>query len=160
MTIELSEYEIMFCYSLANMRQLANYSAGKLDRINSGSEFIDVTIDGIIGEYGFCKLKNVFMDCSMQPRVGSYDLFFMGKRFDIKTTRKPDGNLIVRRNNTDVDIYCLAILDGRKIYYPGYATKDDVIRPENIFTINNDRVYRVMKNNLRKWKESTTESWR
>jgi hypothetical protein len=161
MTIEINKFERMYCTVVAVLRQWSNYSAGKKDRYeNDGDRFLTMTIDGVIGEYAFCKWRNIFMDCSMEPRQGSYDFFWKGLRWDLKTNNTENGDLMIHLyDNPDVDIYALAILRKDSVYFPGYIMKKDIRKEENIFRTKNMNCYRVSQAKLTKWKhEETRES--
>jgi hypothetical protein len=93
----------------------------------------EIDYDGILGELAFCQLMNVWPDLGMTSRSGSCDCVVKGKRIDIKTTRRADGRLLCRlKDNPDVDIYVLALLDNKFVTFAGWAYKHELCKPENI----------------------------
>ena len=115
----------------------------------SGSQ---IDQDGILGELAFCQLMNVWPDLGMSSRSGSYDCVVKGKRVDIKTTRHADGRLLCRlKNNPDVDIYVLCVLDNKYVNFLGWAYKNELCRPENIRNLGgHGEGYALDQNQLRK----------
>ena len=153
MEITLTDTEIAMLRILADMRTLMNRSAGIKNRKVSHEANHVVELDGIIGEYAFCKLKNVFMDFTAQPRSGSADCQVNGKNIDIKATRHSDGRLLgYIDRNPDVDIFVLAIIEGNHVSFPGWATADQLYDPINLGNINHNPVYLMTQNQLNKFK--------
>ena len=154
-TITLSDSEINLCRMLGNMRSLCNRGfdvkgekRGKMLPWES-DEF------GAIGEYGFCKLENIFFDASVSPRKGGRDFTFMGRSFDMKTTNVASGRLLVMPDeNMDVEYYALAILTGNTLTFPGF-THTSVIRDESRMTdLGYGKVYAMQQSELKQWKNN------
>lgn len=120
--VELDESLIHVCKIIAKLRSDAN--GGK----NFQSDF-----HGLLGEMAFAKHFNLYLDLSIGKRINTYDFRWNGKRIDIKTNNKIDGDLFINeRENIDVDVYVLALLDERKpqmVYLAGYIPKE-IIRTE------------------------------
>lgn len=112
----------------------------------------EIDYDGIIGELAFCQLMNVWPDLGMTNRSGSYDCVVKGKRIDIKTTRRADGRLLCRlKDNPDVDIYVLALLNDNAVTFAGWAYKHELCKPENIRNLGgHGEGYALDQNQLRK----------
>lgn len=99
----------------------------------NGGKNYESDFHGLLGEIAYAKHFNLYPDLSIGKRINTYDFMHDGKRIDIKTNHKIDGGLIVNeRDNIDVDVYVLALLDESPnvVHLAGYIEKD-VLRQEN-----------------------------
>ena len=119
--VRLSQGEVMLCKVVGNLRAIVARSAGVIDKKMTPSSGLSIDEDGLLAEYAFCKHMNCFPDLVVGPRSGSYDCVLHGYRFDIKSTRIKDGRLLATlKQNDDVDIYALAIIEKDDlISFPG-----------------------------------------
>lgn len=148
----LTEHELISCKLIGMLRQHANITANIIDRKHDTRESIDISIDGVIGEYAFSKWQNVHMSLCTSPRSGSFDFLVKTTRVDIKCTRFQSGHLVAGlRVNPDVDLYVLAILEKNKVLFPGWLRKEDLIKDENIKDLGRGRCYAVPSQNLKPW---------
>jgi len=153
-TVYLSLAELVMCRMIGGMR--STVARERLIKDTKVSPEMGITLDedGVIAEYAFCQKMNIFPDLVPSPRSGSADCLFMGKRIDIKSTRYRDGMLLATmKENPDVDIYVLAIVSGRKVVFPGFATKKQLINPDNITNLGHGEGYGLAQNQLTPWKE-------
>ena len=131
------------------MARSGNVSDAKMGN-QSGS---DSDRDGILGELAFCQLMNVWPDLGLTPRSGSADCLVKNKRIDIKTTRRLNGRLLCTlKDNPDVDIYVLALLDDDSVTFAGYATKTELRQDANIIDLGHGKGYALDQNKLHKLK--------
>lgn len=154
--ITLTNGEMMACRLIGNMRTMSNRAFNVSDTQVGKQEAWETDEWGVAGEYAFCKMHNIFFDCSMTPRSGSYDCVYKDWRVDVKTTILPHGQLIAQTKiNRDVDVFVLAILDGNEVTFPGFCTAADFYQEENITTLGNydKKAYVVPQSKLRQWKE-------
>jgi ABC-type dipeptide/oligopeptide/nickel transport system ATPase component len=80
-----------------------------------------------------------------------------GKRIDVKSTRYKDGRLLATlKDNPDVDLYVLAIVDGGTVTFPGYATKSQLCREENVQDLGRGSGYVMTQDRLTAFKHGTT----
>lgn len=136
------------------MRSLTARASNVKDAKVGDLSNIQIDEDGMIGEYAFCKKMNIFPDLIPGPRSGSYDCVFMGKRVDVKSTRRENGRLLsTTKNNDDVDVYVLAIILGNKVRFPGFALKKDLVREQNLTELGHGIGYAMNQNELKLWKE-------
>jgi hypothetical protein len=134
MTVQLNEYEMNFCRILASMRDIANAGKNVKDaKMGSGNGW-GYSFDGVMTEYAFCKARNIFFDCSVQPRSGGCDCVSKtGHRIDIKSTRvKQRGISIPLKIKEDVDLFVCCFIEGNDIDYYGYCKAEDLYKNENI----------------------------
>lgn len=153
--VHLTPSEIAVCRALGNMRTIAARAGSVNDKQMGKQAAFEIDEDGVIGEYAFCKAKNIFFDPSASPRSGSYDCVLMGKRIDIKTTRYAQGRLAVTtKRNPDVDIYVLALYDpaADKVTFPGYILADYLYQPENLKDLGHGPSYVLEQSKLNRWK--------
>ncbi len=153
-TVELTDAEIIFCKMAGGMRSLTARASNVKDAKVGDLSNVQIDEDGMIGEYAFCKKMNIFPDLIPGPRSGSYDCVFMGKRVDVKSTRRENGRLLsTTKNNDDVDVYVLAIILGNKVRFPGFALKKDLVREQNLTELGHGIGYAMNQNELKLWKE-------
>lgn len=157
-SIILTDHDMMVCRVIGNMRTMCARSNNVNDaQIGKQDSWITDEI-GIIGEYAFCKLHNIFFDCSVYPRSGSYDCVLKGKRIDIKTTTLQHGQLIaVNKVNPDIDVFALALVDGNKVTFPGFMLAREFYMEENLKVLSgaSQASYVVPQSKLRKWANET-----
>lgn len=148
--IRLTEAEMATVQILSNIRTIVARASNVRDAKMSSVKGTDIDFDGMIGEYAFCKKHNLFLDITASPRSGSYDCVYNGKRVDVKTTRHKNGRLLcTMKNNDDVDVYVLAIIDGYDVYFPGWAYKGDLRVDDNIIDLGYGNGYALSQEKLR-----------
>lgn len=155
-TVILTDAEVMFCKMAAGLRALTNRASNTKDAKIGTLSGLQMDEDGLLGEYAFCKKMNIFPDLIPSPRSGSSDCILKGKRIDVKTTRRINGRLLATmKNNDDVDVYVLAIIDetGTKVSFPGYATKKGLCAPVNQVDLGHGIGYGLTQDELRAWPE-------
>lgn len=153
--VQLTMAEIAVCRMLGNARTIAARAGSVNDKQMGKQPAFEIDEDGVIGEYAFCKAKNIFFDPSASPRSGSYDCVLMGKRLDIKTTRYAQGRLAVTtKRNPDVDIFVLALYDPatHKVTFPGYVLADRLYQSENLKDLGHGQSYVMEQSKLNQWK--------
>lgn len=108
-TLSLEDQETV--RRLAQERFQANRGSGVRDQ-KIGPQGTDKTdLEGLGGEFAFCRLFGVEPDMSIGPRQGGADAIINGKTVDIKTTSYERGVLILSpaKNVADVDYYALMV---------------------------------------------------
>jgi hypothetical protein len=151
--ITLADSELATCRMIGNMRAICARSNNVNDTIVNKGSGLEMDEWGVVGEYAFCKLNNIFFDPSISPRSGSYDFVFHGVRFDMKTTTLKDGQLLATmKQNKDVDAFALAILTNNVVTFPGYCLARDMYKPENIKNLGRGEGYAIPQLRLRRWK--------
>lgn len=155
MQITLTEQELKTINILSNLRGLVARGANVTNLRVSEEKHQDVDFDGLIGEYAFCKIHNLFLDIVPTPRSGSYDCLFHDQRLDIKSTRYKNGVLLGHtERNPDIDVYVLAIIEGALVRFPGYALAEELYTERNLTTLGryDKPVYALDQSRLRKFK--------
>jgi hypothetical protein len=138
---------------IAQMRHTQN--TGIKDNKVSDKRSEDINYLGVVGEYAFCKRMNVCPDLSTESRKNGYDCTYKDKRWDIKATECRTGHLLIpsTKNNPDVDVYALAIIDGFHVELIGWAYKTDLMQPENLKDLGKGLSYMLTQQQLRKFKQ-------
>jgi len=150
MKIQLDPDEITVCQMIGRMRSLIARSSGVKDAKIGNQDGSEADVLGMMAEYAFAKLFNVFPDLGLTPRSGSEDGTYKGYRYDIKSTKYKKGRLLATTKvNNDVDIYILAIVDGSEISFPGWAFKKELIKDENLADLGHGKGYCLEQSQLR-----------
>lgn len=152
-TVTLSDAEILVCRTLGAMRSIVARAANVKDAKIGDQSGADGDVDGMIGEYAFCKLFNVFPDIVPAPRSGSYDAIMVSKkrkvRVDVKTTRYKNGRLLAtKKGNSDVDVYVLATLIGNEVTFVGWAKRDVLCVDANLTDLGHGKGYGMDQKSL------------
>lgn len=150
-TVTLTDYELISCRMIGNMR---SYMCRSMNVPKSAARpSMENDEDGVIGELAFCKHKNIYFDMTANIRTNTYDCILSGKKFDIKSTRWPEGKLLAgTTRNPDVEVFALAIIDQNTVTFPGYVLADAMYVPENITDLGYGPVYAVAQKDLTQWK--------
>lgn len=152
MTITLTDTESRICAWLGKMRHIAARSAGVKDRKQGPQDAIATDVEGIGGEFAFCKACNAWPDLTVGARKGGHDAVVAGMKFDVKTTGRQRGRLLATLGKSvdEVDAYALVcgtmptytiagwcwspeLIDWRNAidlgHGPGYALEQERLRP-------------------------------
>lgn len=112
MEVTLNIAEIKLAEYLAKVRYASNRAAGVVDTKIGYQDTVYTDLNGMGGELAFCKLRGIYPDTSTEPRSGGYDCIDQfGSTFDIKTTKYPNGRLLVdpKKVNANVQYYVLIL---------------------------------------------------
>ena len=149
-TITLDDHEMIMVRMVGLMRHHANTAAKVPETKRSKMSGEDIHADGFMAEYAFGKWKNLFVDLSTLMRSGGYDLRDKNFRFDIKSNRLKNPDLIiVMKDNPDVDIYILSRIEGNQVHFLGWCEKHEAIREEYITDLGYGPLYRIPREKLR-----------
>lgn len=151
--ITLHDDEILICQMLGRNRSLIARAGGIHDAKMGKQDGAEADVMGFMAEYAFAKLFNTFPDLRITNRSGSYDGILKGYRYDIKATTYTTGRLLcTMKDNPDVDMYVLAIVEGNTISFPGYATKKQLRLPENLTDLGHGQGYALQQSQLTRFK--------
>lgn len=110
-------------------------------------------VHGMMAEYAFAKHFNVFPDMGLTPRSGSADGFLNGFRYDVKATTYKNGRLLCNlKDNPDVDMYVLCVIDEPYVNIIGYSMKKDLRQDENLIDLGHGKGYGLNQEQLSKFK--------
>jgi hypothetical protein len=152
MIVTLKPDEITVCQMLGRMRSLIARSNNVRDAKMGSQDGADADVMGMIAEYAFAKKFNVFPDLGLSPRSGSADGRIGKKRYDVKATNYKNGRLLcTQKENPDVDVYVLAIVDGNEVNIAGYAYPEELRKEENLMDLGHGLGYALTQDQLRKF---------
>jgi hypothetical protein len=151
--VELDEQEVKLCEYIGKLRSSIARSNNVFDAKIGDQNGVEADIQGFKAEYAFAKKNNLFPDFGLSPRSGSSDgVTRDNSRYDIKSTSYKTGNLLsTLKINKDIDIYILAYVDKNKIDFIGWATKDELIKKENIRSLGHGSGYFLSRHKLHKF---------
>jgi len=135
MPVELILFEISTSNNLAESRRKANREAGIVDRMIGFRDPLEIEIDGVLGEFAVCKYLNVYPDLTTEIRAGGHDCVYMGLTCDVKTrpySNNPSLQVPEHKKKGDTEIFILVEVEKTQTHILGFATREDVFRPENL----------------------------
>ena len=151
--IKLEPDEIAVCNLIGRNRALIARSSGVKDVKMGNQDGAEADVLGFMGEYAFAKHFNVFPDLGLVPRSGSADGILKGYKYDIKTTTYKNGRLLSTiKDNDDVDMYVLAIVEEPFVFVAGYALKDELRKESNLIDLGHGKGYGLNQEQLREFK--------
>ncbi len=152
MKIRLDDKEVSLCKYIGTLRSSIARSNGVVDAKIGNQDGVEADIQGFKAEYAFAKANNLFPDFGLSPRSGSYDgVTRNNNRYDIKSTSHKKGNLLsTLKINKDVDIYILAVVDNNIVDFVGWASKEALIKDENIKDLGHGKGYFLSRHKLNK----------
>ena len=152
--VTLAPDELLLCQFVGRARSLIARTARVPDAKQGDQDGPEADVRGFAAEFAFAKKHNTFPDLGLTPRSGSADGLVGKFRYDIKSTHYPSGKLLCTlKDNADVDIYVLAIVDLPVVKFPGWVFKDELRSPGNIKSLGHGDGYVLEQKDLRKFKE-------
>ena len=151
--ITLSPDEIAIAHLIGRNRSLIARSANVKDVKMGDQDGAEADVLGFMGEYAFAKHFNVFPDLGLVPRSGSADGILKGYKYDIKTTKYINGRLLSTiKDNDDVDMYVLVVVDEPIVKIIGYAFKEELRKESNLIDLGHGKGYGLNQEQLREFK--------
>jgi hypothetical protein len=143
MIIHLNESEIKICEWLAKNRYASNRNGGVSDKKIGPQSCEETDLEGICGEFAFCKAINLYPDMSISPRKGGDDVLLDGKKIDIKTTKYKSGKLLARRSKSETpsDVYVLIVGQRPDYNIVGWCSSADLIQDKNLIDLGYGKTY-------------------
>ena len=153
MIVKLQPDEVLICEQLGRMRSIIARSSGVKDAKVGTHDGSEADVMGMKAEYAFAKQFNTFPDLGLTPRSGSADGKLKGYAYDIKSTTYKTGRLLAtKKENPDVDMYVLCIVDNSEVDIKGYTMKKDLIQPSNLKNLGHGEGYCMEQNELKSFK--------
>jgi len=126
----MNRQEIAIANLIGNLRNCVARSLNVGDKKMGKQDPLEIDVDGMLAEMAFCKAWNIYPDYTINPRQGGVDAITKnGTKVDIKSTRNPNGRLLIHKNKKvgEVDRYVLAIIDGDKVYLVGFIDEKSAL---------------------------------
>jgi hypothetical protein len=148
---KLTEPEVRICQWLAKQRHSSNRSGGVADGKIGPQSCEETDLEGICGEFAFCKALNLYPDMSISPRKGSHDVFAFGKTIDVKTTKYKTGKLLARhsKNETPSELYVLVVGQCPSYKIAGWCSGSDLIKDSNLLDLGYGKTYGLEQSALK-----------
>ena len=156
--VTLDSTEVAMAQMLATMRFSVARMAGVTNRRMGGQSDYVTDFEGMASEMAFCKVFNYWPDMTIGPRKGGWDVEGRaGERIDVKVTRYNNGKLLatLKKKPEDADYYVLMVGECPTYRLAGYASADDLLRPENIVNLSHGEGYALNQNQLRQFATNT-----
>ena len=153
MTFEytLTDPEKKICVDGADMRyNIARSSGVSNGKIGPQSNKLTDQL-GLGGELTVAKWLNLYPDFTIYVRQGGADLVtHSGTRIDVKTTKYATGSLLAKINTAyeSIDVFVLVTTDYPTFTVRGWATKEQLINPENIINLGHGDGYGLNQDQL------------
>lgn len=153
--VKLDAIEQVIVQALAKKRYSNNRSAGvRNSKIgNQSNEFTD--LEGMAGEFAFCKLFNIYPDFSISTRSSSQgedrgDTKVNGEKVDVKTTKYATGKLLaVTWKKTDVDLFALMTGVFPKYVFRGFMKSEELIKETRLGDLGYGKTYIAKQSELK-----------
>ena len=153
MIVKLQPDEVLICEQLGGMRSIIARSSGVKDAKVGTHDGSEADVMGMKAEYAFAKQFNTFPDLGLTPRSGSADGKLKGYAYDIKSTTYKTGRLLAtKKENPDVDMYVLCVVDNSEVDIKGYTMKKDLIQPSNLKNLGHGEGYCMEQSELKSFK--------
>ena len=147
--VTLEPDEITICETVGRLRSLVARSSKVKDAKMGDQNGPEADVMGMKAEYAFAKVFNVFPDLGLTPRSGSPDGILNSQRYDIKSTHHLDGRLLsTRKVNPDIDVYVLGIVKNSIVRFVGWASKEELIKEDNLIDLGYGKGYGLDQNQL------------
>jgi hypothetical protein len=152
-SITLNPAEQAFCRYLAERRHASNRSAGVQNQRIGPQDDAFTDLNGMGGEWVFCKATRLYPDTKIAPQHGGYDVVtHKDYTADIKTTPYENGRLLAVAGKTlsDAQVYVLVI--GRFPTYriAGWAWAGELLVPQNLVDLGYGQTYALPQSALHK----------
>jgi hypothetical protein len=133
-TIVLKPSEYAMASYLSSVRQFINENSNVADKQMGIDDGFQISVDGLVAEFGVCKHFNVCPDLSFEPRSGGIDCVINNKTVDIKSTKF--GNTVVKipdwKSKFNIDRYIYCYVKFRTVEILGWFSHDDIFKFENL----------------------------
>lgn len=132
---KLTNAEQYWARLLAEERTRRNRQAGVVNARQGPQTDEQTDLNGVGGEWAFCKAANVWPDLTTDCRRGGYDCLVKGWRVDVKTTEYETGRLLatLKTSPADQDIFVLMVGAFPGPYrIAGWAWAEELLAQETI----------------------------
>jgi hypothetical protein len=143
MKIELSESELRIIKWLASQRSSLARKNNITDAKIGPQDSEEIDIDGLIGEFAFAKLFNLWPDMEVGHRP-LHDVVCALGGVDVKTTRREGGRLLasLKKKSIPSDWYALMWIENdHTVHFRGAVMASTLFDDENIADLGHGRGY-------------------
>ena len=147
----LTDLEQKLCTEGSEMR----YNVARTSGVSNGKigpqSNKETDLLGLGGELAVAKWLNIYPDLTTYARQGGVDLISnTGKRIDVKTTMYETGRLLAKINTAypDIDIFVLVTAKFPVFIVRGWATKEELLRPDTVTNLGYNNVHCLAQDEL------------
>ena len=145
----LAPYEALTGRQLAMTRDIVDACNGMRATPygRQGEDMGNMNALALCAELAFCSLANVYPDLNVAARAfRRYDCKLpCGTTVDVKHSQKDGAWLKVKKTDGEkADLFVLMTGDHRKMVFRGAATREELIRPERLYTDGVDHPFYAM----------------
>jgi hypothetical protein len=148
-TLDLHEQEIVRGIALA--RHQNNIDRGSRSYKMGGGDDLLINLEGTGGEFAFCKLKNIYPDMTIDHPI-PFDCYINGHGFiDVKTTKKPNGMLLVGtwKYRSVPSYYALMVGEFPTYEFKGFFPGNDLFNDGNLVDLGHGPTYGIPQDRLK-----------
>lgn len=157
MQITLSETERKVVEAIAEARYKSNRALKVKDKQVGKQDKAFIDLNGLGGEWAFCKIVNVYPDFEIGVR-SIHDAVALGGSWDIKTTDIEHGQLLVRpskhREQKKCDYYALVVGSMPDYRLAGWASASEIFDPARLTDLGHGQTYAIPQEELHKFKKT------
>jgi hypothetical protein len=153
-TIVLSEADQAICLQLAQERYQNNRNHGITNKKIGRQSNKDTDLEGIAGEFAFCRISGLLPDTTVHIRSylsDSGDVVYAGIKIDIKTTKYANGRLLVPTWKAEQSAHLYALMTGEFPSYEfrGFIKAKDIIRRDHVVDLGYGNTFAANQKELR-----------
>ena len=155
MKVSLNSTEKRLVEFLAKKRIQANRKNDIPDEQVGDQDKLEMEINGLGGELAFCKASNTYPDLSTSGQPGTRpkaDTKLFGSLWDVKTTDREDGRLLVRPakiGQKACEYYVLVIGKMPNYRIVGWIHASDLFWPHNLKDLGYGKTYVIEQDQLK-----------
>ena len=156
-TYTLTAEEQEAARTLTRLRYESNRSSGVRNNKIGNQSNEETDLEGIGAEIAFGRMFKCPIDTSIEPRSGGEDTVNecsegLKKTVDIKTTTYENGRLLAVRTKKkgETDLFVLMVGKFPTYRFAGFATEDELLRPENLKDLGHGPTYALDQSKLHK----------
>lgn len=156
MKVTLSDTEVKIVEQIGYARQQINNAKGLKDRRqDTTKDSTEMHIEGLAGEWAFCKAMNFYPDHEIEKR-SVHDCRGFGGTWDVKTQSIPTSSLHIRFSKAAqgkrCDFYALVIGHRPDYEIVGWVEAEAIFQKDNIGDIGYGMFYKVPQSKLKKFR--------
>lgn len=151
MIVPISDTEMLLLQNIGTLRHKETSQHGQ-EAKQSAQNPLQISIDGVIGEYAVAKALNLHFSLDCDYRDFGADLISRkGKKIDVKSTRTVGGNLnaVLWSAKKPVDIFILAEIGLDSVDVIGYIDRESFLIPEHISDVGHGNFYSIPQSKLK-----------
>lgn len=150
MQITLDNHEQQIVREIALTRHKNNIDRGSRSYKMGGGDDLLINLEGTAGEFAFCKLQNIYPDMTVDHPI-PFDCYHRIFGFiDVKTTKKPNGMLLVGtwKSRSIPNHYALMVGEFPTYEFKGFFLGEEVFKPENLVDLGHGDTYGIPQDRL------------